>query len=130
VVVRRLALCQARHPRAVPVDALAALAARAKSASPSPSAVSGPTADGGASTIVMGGGGAAAGVFTPDAVLERLLSSLLEEGEGRKDVVLLVCGSFYVVAAVRAHLAATRPWLFVSRDDWAFHPDPALGATR
>jgi hypothetical protein len=41
-------------------------------------------------------------------------------------VVMLVCGSFYVVAAARAHLAATRPGLFASRDDWAFHPDPPL----
>ena len=55
--------------------------------------------------------------------MERLL---LEAAAGGSPVVLLVCGSFYVVAAARAHLAATRPWLFASRRDWAFHPDPPL----
>lgn len=109
--IQRLAFCQARHPRAVPVAALAVMAARAKNgASSSNDALS------------------LDGLVTPDAALERLLAEAAagqQEDRGGDDVVLLVCGSFYVVAAARAHLAATRPWLF-TRDDWAFHPDPPL----
>lgn len=109
--IQRLVFCQARHPRAVPVAALAALAARAKN---------GASSSNGALSLD--------GPVTPDAALERLLveAAAEEQGDhGENDVVLLVGGSFYVVAAVRAHLAATRPWLF-TRDDWAFHPDPPL----
>lgn len=110
--VRRLALCQAANARAVPVEALAALAARARQ--------SGSAAAG--AVVVEGAGGAVA----PGPALERLLREALTESAGTP-VALLVCGSLYVVAAARAHLAATRPGLFASREDWAFHPDPPLG---
>lgn len=126
-MIRRLALCQARHPRAVPVDALAALAARAKSGSPTtPRGPNGLLARASPTTTTIVRGEAAAGT-TPEAALERLLAEAAAGG-GRGGVVLLVCGSFYVVAAARAHLAATRPGLFASRkgEDWAFHPDPPL----
>ncbi len=133
-MIRRLALCQARHPRAVPVDALAALAARAKSGSPTtPRGPNGLLARASTTTTIVRG--EAAAETTPEAALERLLAEAAEAGGaappaggGRGGVVLLVCGSFYVVAAARAHLAATRPGLFASRkgEDWAFHPDPPL----
>lgn len=114
--VRRLALCQAANARAVPVNVLAALATRAQSESGSGAA--------GAVVVVEAGGAVA-----PGPVLERLLREALTESAATP-VVLLVCGSFYVVAAARAHLAATRPGLFVSRKDWAFHPDPPLGGSK
>lgn len=113
--LRRVVLCQAANARAVPVDALAALAARARSGSPAP--FSSPSA-----TVVVDAGGAG---VAPGLVLERLLRDASAAGQSAP-VVLLVCGSFYVVAAARAHLAATRPGLFASRGDWAFHPDPPL----
>lgn len=43
--------------------------------------------------------------------------------EGEEDVVLVVCGSFFVVSAARAYLARHRPEM-LRETDWAFEADP------
>ena len=49
-----------------------------------------------------------------------------EEGEEKEeDVVLVVCGSFFVVSAARAYLAKHRPEM-LRETDWAFEADPPL----
>jgi len=48
-----------------------------------------------------------------------------EEEEEEEDVVLVVCGSFYVVSAARAYLAQHRPGM-LRETDWAFEADPPL----
>jgi hypothetical protein len=48
-----------------------------------------------------------------------------EEEEGEEDVVLVVCGSFFVVSAARAYLSKHRPEM-LRETDWAFETDPPL----
>ena len=53
---------------------------------------------------------------------EAFMSGFREATEFRDEIVLLVCGSFYVVSAVRAHLASLPKGIF-PRNDPVFAQD-------
>lgn len=93
--VTRLVLVQSSHSKATPIQVLQGLL----------------SAQGVQRQVVARGEEAAPNTSLPEDGFKKALEEMRGEA-----IVLVVCGSFYVVSEIRAHLAATHPKLFQPRD--------------